>query len=103
MIQRNHLRVLVVALLPFSSGCDAPPEPPAAKPYRPADPWPHQQELLYQTQEVINYLDEQRELELQRLDELGVLPQPAAGEQGQPQADQHEPDGAPIAPAHKEG
>ncbi len=98
----HHPPILALAFALSLTACG---EPPTEKPtpYRPPDPWSNKQEVLYQTREVIYYLDEQRELERRRLDSLGVLPQEAAGDQGQPQAEQHEAHGDPIAPAHEGG
>jgi len=89
-------------LLGLIAGCEQPPEPVAA-PYRPPDPWPNDQEVLYQTREVINYLDEQRALELGRLDSLGVLPPEAQDQPAQTQADQHQAHNQGVAPAHEGG
>jgi hypothetical protein len=45
--------------------------------------------VLYQTREVIRYVDDQQRLELERLEALGVDPEPPPKEQGEPQSRQH--------------
>jgi hypothetical protein len=103
MSRHITITALLTAFTCIGTGCEAPPPPPVSEPYRPPDPWSHEQEQLYQTREVISYLDEQRELELRRLDDLGVLPPDTAEGRGEPQAEQQETDGAGIAPAHEGG
>jgi len=103
MIHRILNRSLPFALLTLSAGCEAPPEPVREKPYRPPDPWSHQQEEIFQTREVINYLDEQHTLKLRELDELGVLPPQTPDQQGQHQAAQEQPNHQPVPPAHEGG
>ncbi len=67
------------------AACSDAPEPAV----KPADPWPNQAEILYQTREVIRYVDDQQRLELKRLEALGVDPEPPPKEQGEPQSQKH--------------
>ena len=84
------------------AACSEPPEEKQT-PYRPPDAWSNEQETVHQTRAVIQYLDQQRELELERLDSLGVLPSQATTDQGQPQAEQHEAHSPPVPPVHEGG
>jgi len=48
--------------------CSEAPEQPVTA----ADPWSNQEEVLHQTREVIRYVDDQQQLKMERLRELGV-------------------------------
>ncbi len=61
--------------------------------------WPDEQEVVYQTRELFNYLDEQHRLELERLHTLGVPP----AQTGQSDAEQQQAQHPGIAPAHEGG
>lgn len=82
-----------------ATGCSA-PDPEQSAP-RPGDPWSDQAEVLYQTREVIRYLDARQALELERLRALGVAGEQAPAGQGEPPGQQHQADGQPIAPAYE--
>ena len=68
------------------AGCSEAPEQSATA----ADPWSNQAEVIYQTREVIRYVDEQQRLKMEQLQELGVDTAAApAQQQGDPEGGQH--------------
>lgn len=86
-MNRTMLRRLWVWawLLICTSACSEAPDPPVA----PADPWPDEAEVLYQTREVIRYVDEQQRLKLEQLRTLGIDTAPPPEQQGEAQGRQH--------------
>ena len=76
------------------SGCTEPPPTPKS-----TESWSNEQEVIYQTQQVIRYEEEQYRVELARLNALGTAPlQNESGEQGKHNQQQHRQ----IAETHEE-
>jgi len=73
----ERIPLLLFCLLVLGGACSDTP----TSERKATNPWSDQEEVLYQTREVIRYVDEQQRLERERLDSLNIVP---AGPGSQP-------------------